>query len=159
MSLAESLVDRGGVLGAADHQAIPTSSVEQLGWWVVCVCLWAPAVRRPLSPVPDMSPIHPVVSLSVSHTHSMDPAGAQGELSIIMHTYVYTRHTHTHTLFSDMVLLAQPQYLPLLLTLCVAVGHGKSSMLPLIVLITSLGAASQHTRWPLPLLWNHALLT
>ena len=41
----------------------------------------------------------------------------------------------------------------------VAVGHGKSSVLPLIVLITSLGAASLHTYWPLSLLWNHALLT
>lgn len=45
------------------------------------------------------------------------------------------------------------------ISMAVAAGHGKSSMLPLIVLITSLGAASPHTYWPLPLLWNHALLT
>lgn len=43
--------------------------------------------------------------------------------------------------------------------MAVAAGHGKSSMLPLIILITSLGAASPHTYWPLPRLWNHALLT
>ncbi len=45
------------------------------------------------------------------------------------------------------------------ISMAVAVGHGKSSMLPFIVLITSLGAASPHTHWPLPLLWNSALLT
>ena len=45
------------------------------------------------------------------------------------------------------------------ISMAVAAGHGKSSVLPLIVLITSLGAASPHTRWPRPLLWNHALLT
>lgn len=46
----------------------------------------------------------------------------------------------------------------------VAAGHGKSSVLPVIVLITSLGPASPHPP-PLSLatsprpLWNHALLT
>ena len=45
------------------------------------------------------------------------------------------------------------------ISMAVAAGHGKSSMLPLIVLISSLGAASPHTLWPLPLLWNRALLT
>lgn len=45
------------------------------------------------------------------------------------------------------------------ISMAVAAGHGKSSVLPLIVLITSLGAASPHTYWLLPLLWNRALLT
>lgn len=142
----------------------------------MCVCLWAPAVRRPLSPGLDMSPIRPAVSPSVTHTHSTDPARAQGELSVISHTSIPSlclslSVSCTRTLIFQwygpsgtvVVLLSLIHILCVCvretINTSVAAGHGKSSVLPLIVLITSLGAASPHTYWPLLLLWNHALLT
>lgn len=45
------------------------------------------------------------------------------------------------------------------ISMTVAAGHGKSSVLPLIVLITSLGAASPHTYWLLSIFWNRAPVT
>lgn len=112
-----------------------------------------------------MSPIHPAVSLSVSHTlHGPRPEPRASCPSSHTHTHTHVLPsvslTHTHTVLTDMVLLALLWYFSLSRSVCaVAAGHGKSSMLPLIILITSLGAASPHTYWPLPLLWNHALLT
>lgn len=132
------------------------------------VCPWAPAVRRPLSPGPDMSPIHPAVSLSVSHTHTRRRPRPEPKANCpSSHTRAHSPpHSHTHTGFSVIQSFWHRCTTSFLaycgVCVCVgggSVGHSKSSVLPLIVLISSLGAAGPHSGWPLSLLWKRALLT
>lgn len=164
-SLAGSLADRGGVRG--DHQAQSNStppSLEQLGRWSVCVCPWAPAVRRPLSPGPDISPARPAASPSVSHTlHAADPSPGRAVRHFAQPVPPSLLLTHTLAVHryapSGRPSPASRRLCGMAGSMAVAAGHVKSSVLPLIVLITSLGAASLLTYWPPLLLWNSALLT